>query len=61
MCNLSQGIYNDGFAKGINKGAITKAVEVVKNLIAKGFSLEEALTIADIDNETYEKYSAKEN
>ena len=29
--------------------------KVVKNLLAKGFSLEEALAIADIDQETYEK------
>ena len=68
-----KGIYNDGFADGISigkaegkaegkiEGAILNALKVVKNLITKGFSLEEALAIADIDKETYEKYSAKEN
>lgn len=57
MCNLSQGIYNDGVAEG----AVLKAIEVVKNLLADGFTLEKALIIADIDKETYEEYSAKEN
>ena len=47
MCNLSQGIYNDGKAdgraEGRSEGAISKAVDVVKNLLAKGFPLEESL------------------
>ena len=55
MCNLSQGIYNDGKIEGLAEGEIIKAIKVVKNLLAKGFSLEEALSIADIDKETYEK------
>ena len=59
MCNLSQGVYDDGFAKGVSEGKaegkILNAIKVVKNLLAKGFSLEEALAIADIDQETYEK------
>lgn len=56
MCNLSQGIYNDGKIEG----EIIKAIKVVKNLLAKGFSLEEALSIADIDKETYEKNCSDE-
>ena len=59
MCNLSQGVYDDGFAKGVSEGKaegkISNAIKVVKNLLAKDFSLEEALAIADIDQETYEK------
>ena len=63
MCNLSQGVYDDGFAKGVSEGKaegkvegkISNAIKVVKNLLVKGFSLEEALAIADIDQETYEK------
>ena len=63
MCNLSQGVYDDGFAKGVSegisegvtKGSINTAIKVVKKLLAKGFSLEEALAVADIDQETYEK------
>ena len=62
MCNLSKGIYDEGRAEGMAEGraegraegAIDKAVEVVKNLILKGFSLDEALKIADIDKETFE-------
>lgn len=55
MCNLSQGIYNDGKAEG----AVSKAVDVVKNLLAKGFPLDEALSIAGIDERTYEEFSSK--
>lgn len=33
-----------------------KATQIVDNLINKGFSLEEALKIVDIDEETYNKY-----
>lgn len=56
MCNLSQGVYDDGIAKG----KIATAIKVVKNLLAKGFSLEEALTIADIDKKTYEEHTTEE-
>lgn len=67
MCNLSQGIYNDGIAEGEKKGraegraegAVSKAVDVVKNLLAKGFPLDEALSIAGIDEKTYEEFSSK--
>ena len=55
MCNLSQGIYNDGKAEG----EVSKAVDVVKNLLAKGFPLDEALSIAGIDEKTYEEFSSK--
>ena len=67
MCNLSQGIYDDGIAAGIAKGkaegiaaGIAKgkaegAVIVVKRLLARGFSLDEALAVADIDKAVYEK------
>lgn len=44
-----------GRAEGRTEGAIDKAVKVVKNLLAKGFTLEETLAVADIDRETYEK------
>ncbi|MGN0606604.1 MAG: hypothetical protein ACI4JM_08790 [Oscillospiraceae bacterium] len=64
MCNLSQGIYDDGIkkgkAEGLLEGEIIKAVKVVKKLLEKGNTLEEALAVADIDKETYEEYSSKE-
>lgn len=56
MCNLSQGIYDDGKAEG----EIIKAVKVVKKLLEKGNTMEEALAVADIDKQTYEEYSFKE-
>lgn len=57
MCNLSIGVFNDGF----NSGAVKNAVEVVKRLLVKSFSLDEALEVAGIDKEIYEKYSETEN
>lgn len=44
-----------GVEKGRSEGAIDKAVKVVKNILAKEFTLEDALAVADIDRETYEK------
>jgi hypothetical protein len=73
MCNLSKGIYDEGVEIGIEKGmekgiekgkaegSILNAIKVVENLLAKGFTLEEALPIANIDKETYEKFLDKEN
>ena len=65
MCNLSIGVFNDGFNSGFNngfdKGAVKNAVEVVKRLLAKSFSLDEALEVAGIDKEIYEKYAETEN
>lgn len=68
MCNLSQGIYNDGWAKGmaqgmakgraegIAKGIAQGKIDVVKNLLNMGFPLDKALAAANIDKETYEKH-----
>lgn len=36
-----------------------KAIEVVNNLLAEGFSLEKSLKLAGIDEETYRQYSDK--
>jgi flagellar biosynthesis/type III secretory pathway protein FliH len=77
MCNLSSGIYEKGIDKGFAlgkdegkaegraegkaEGSILKSVKVVQNLLEKNFTLEEALPIADIDKETYEKFVNKED
>jgi hypothetical protein len=75
MCNLSDGILNDGIKlgeergiklgeergiklgeeRGEKRGQIAKSVEVVKNLLAKNFTLDEALSVAGISKETYEE------
>ncbi|MCM1508228.1 MAG: hypothetical protein NC177_14030 [Ruminococcus flavefaciens] len=63
MCNLSQGIYDRGKAEGAIEGKIQGIIEqslkVVENLLKKGSTLDEALEIAEIDKETYEKYNSK--
>jgi hypothetical protein len=61
MCNLSSGIYDKGRVEGRTEGGILNAVKVVQNLLAKNFTLEEALPIANIDKETYEKFVNKED
>ena len=47
----------EGFSEGIEigeaKGSVEKAIKIVNNLLSKNFSLEEALVIAEIDEETY--------
>ncbi len=83
MCNLSDGILNNGIKlgeergiklgeergiklgeergiklgeeRGEKRGQIAKSVEVVKNLLAKNFTLDEALSVAGISKETYEE------
>ena len=44
-------------SQGRAEGEIQKAVAVVKKLMQENFTLENALAIAEIDRETYEKYS----
>lgn len=55
MCNLSQGIYDQGKAEGKIKGKI----EMIKAMLEEGTTLETALRIARIDKETYEKYNSE--
>lgn len=45
------------YAKEIEeKSRIEKSVEVVKNMLKDGFSIDKALKYADIDRSTYDKY-----
>lgn len=51
----------EDYAKGREEIAeTTKAVEIVNNLIKKGFSLNEALEVSGIDEETYHQYNKTE-
>jgi hypothetical protein len=60
MCNLGEGLYNKGVEKGmeegIEKGIISSTVEMINTMLEKNYTLDEALSIAKIDKETYEKY-----
>ncbi len=53
---------NIGKAEGINigkaEGATENAIKVVRALLSRGFKLEEAFMIADIDAGTYNSYNA---
>lgn len=48
MCNLSEGV--------VEKAIIIKAVEVIDALIESGATLDFALKIANIDQQTYDEY-----
>lgn len=62
MCNLSEGVFEEAYEKGIKDGiekaTISKAVEVVNALVESGANLDFALKIANIDQQTYDEYMA---
>ena len=67
MCNLSQGFYDDGKAEGIiegraegrSEGKMQAKVQMIDKLLAKGFKLSEALELAELDEEAYNKFKAE--
>ena len=59
MCNLSQGFYDDGKAEGEAKGKMQAKVQMIDNLLAKGFKLSEALELAELNEEAYNKFKAE--
>lgn len=56
MCNLSEGVFEKAYEKGVKNATINKAIEVVNALIESGATLDFALKIANIDQQTYEEY-----
>jgi len=56
MCNLSEGIFEKAYEKGVKNATINKAIEVVNALIESGATLDFALKIANIDQPTYDRY-----
>ena len=65
MCNLSEGVYNDGFNNGVNVGTLNKAKEDLQNLIeSTGWSLEKAMQVLRIpleEKDHYEKALKKQH
>jgi hypothetical protein len=59
MCNLSQGFYDDGRAEGRSEGKMQAKVQMIDKLLAKGFKLSEALELAELDEEAYNKFKAE--
>lgn len=47
--------FNDGFNNGLNFGTDKKGIQVFKNMIQRGFSREEAQSLAEISDELVEK------
>lgn len=60
MCEPIRAMFEEGFIKAETKGKAEGRAEgillMIKNLLARGSSLEEALLIAEIDEQTYNKY-----
>lgn len=56
MCKAVEDYANERRREGKIEGNNEKAAEVVRNLLAKNFTLATALEIAGIDEETYKKY-----
>ena len=61
MCNLSEGVYNDGFNNGfdngVNVGTFNRAKEDLQNLIeSTGWSLEKAMQVLRIPLEEKDHY-----
>lgn len=64
MCNLSEGVYNDGFNNGfdngVNVGTLNRAKEDLQNLIeSTGWSLEKAMEMLCIPLEKKDYYEKK--
>ena len=56
MCKAVEDYANERADLKRLEGTIEKAVEVVRNLLKKNFTLDDALEVAGIDEETYKKY-----
>lgn len=52
MCNLSDGIYNDGIQKGIEQGSMDTLAELIKKKLDKAMSAEAISEILEIDLST---------
>ncbi|MCM1329436.1 MAG: hypothetical protein NC253_08360 [Ruminococcus sp.] len=48
MCNLSEGVWEKGVAKGVAKGENNMLTRIIANLMSKGMNFDEALNFLDI-------------
>ena len=64
MCNLSTGLIEKGLRKGRQEGrregyaegVQEKGVQIYRNMLKRGFSEEEALSLAEITREDVKKF-----
>ena len=60
MCNLSTGLIEKGLRKGRREGYAEgvqeKGVQIYRNMLKRGFSEEEALSLAEITREDVKKF-----
>ena len=59
MCKAVEEYAKEYAKEREEKGRIEKSVEVVKNMLKDGFSIDKALKYADIDRSTYDKYAGQ--
>ena len=62
MCNLSQGIFEEGMEKGMEKGAFSATLDSLRRLIANaGMSAEQAMNVLEIPASERPRYLAAMN
>lgn len=61
MCKAVEDYANQKKIEGIKEGKLEGSIKMIINLLKDGMSLEKALKYAELDRETYEKYTLKQN
>jgi hypothetical protein len=60
MCNLSEGVFKEGYDKGFAQGFMDARLEDLKNIIeALSITFEEAATALKIPEDEWEDYRSK--
>ena len=60
MCNLGEGIYEDGIKHGIEQGKLESEVSMLRNYqLKKGVTLEEAINDLGLDMKDYDLYKER--
>lgn len=58
MCNLSQGIFNEGIQKGIEKGYESKELANIRTIMKKtGWSIKQTMEFLDVPETLHAKYT----
>ena len=60
MCNLGEGIYENGLSAGIAEGTVKGKIESIKSIITNlGLTAEQAMEALNIPKEEYSTYLSK--
>lgn len=60
MCNLSQGVLEQGIKQGVEQGELNEALAVIERMMATfGYTFDEACHIAGYEGEKKDRLAAK--